>query len=234
MLSFRVHGLEIGQRHYLLLPKMTPKQMRLLAGRLEGAGYSVRQGDSLSARSRESTIHVAPSGICWSTTDPSDAILPAIPDILTCEKERVPVRDLESIYLTRRRLGAGSLVRISTRIESASLWDSLRASDGCGLAPDEHAVASSLIKKSAGDCEVLTDFPADDSVPMICGRKRYYHSRLGCTLAAETLRSVRAKGPRNSYLFRSGVLKLGRLERLDLDWFELSEELGDWCSFAPA
>ena len=51
-------------------------------------------------------------------------------------------------YFKLQTSGTSAMLRLSTRIESSSLWRTLRASDHCMLTPDERAVALFLISSS--------------------------------------------------------------------------------------
>jgi len=206
--------------------------MQTFAGRFEKKGYSVERAGSMIARSKKGTIHISPSGLCWSSSDPSDAVLPAVPDILACPKEPTSLRMIESMYYRMSRVNGKTIVRLSTRLES-SHWGELRASGQCGLTPDELAVASFMIRRAKGDCELMTDFPTGESVPRICGRRRFYESSLTLTEALTTLEVVGKHATRNTFLMRDGILRLGvplpsRDEKLGL-----IAELGEWCYFTP-
>ena len=208
--------------------------MDLLSERLAGAGCSVELSDSLSARSGRSIIYVNPSGVCRSAVDITDLIIPAIPDVLAFEKERVPIRELESMYLTTDRLGRKARIRVSTRTESFLLWELMRASGDCGLSPDERAVITFLLGRANGTCRVLTDFPENGSVVRVLGRRRYFDSKISPAMAAMTLRVAGTQYSKNSYLPRDGILELPCIERpSDADWLDLFDELGEWCYFTP-
>jgi hypothetical protein len=181
--------------------------MRIFVRRLENKGYSVRAARRVTAKSREGTINISSSGLCWSSFDPADAVLPAIPDALSFPKEPVPLRTLKAMYFETARIGGRTMVRLSTRLEFSFLWDQLRASGRCGLTPDESAVASLFIRKASGDCELLADFPTEGAVPRICGRMRYFDSSIDNELAASTLRVI---GERATFSTRwaNGVFSL--------------------------
>jgi len=230
---FKIYQLQLRDRHYLLLPKLNSRQMQTFARRLERKGYSVEKGGSMTAKSSKGTIHISPSGLCWSSSDPSDAVLPAVPDILACPKEPAPLGRIESMYYKLSRVSGGTLVRLSTRMES-SLWDELRASGQCGLSPDEHTVASFMMRRAKGDCGLLTDFPTDESIPRISGRRRFYESNLSVSEALATLEVVGAHATRNSYLKRDGILRLGSVPLPSRDEkLRLIDDLEDWCYFTP-
>lgn len=231
MLPFKVHELKVGDRNYILLPKLNRMQMEVISKRLIKSGFSVLSSGRLSAMSQEATIRIEPSGICWSAADPADAVLPAIPDILACPKEKVQAKELQGMYFTASRLKGISNVRLSTRIESFSNWDRLRTSGASGLAPDEHCVASFVIEEAAGNCQLLTDFPTEGSAPTLCGSKLYFESNIGATEALNTLGAVGRRQARNSYIPRAGILRLAVTRFSSNKLAGLFHELGEWCSF---
>ena len=234
MLEFRVHQLEVGGKHYLPLPKLNTRQIKLLGDRLAQTGFSVNYGDLLTARSKAGRVSVSRSGICWSSLDPSDAILPAVPQILSIPKEDVSLEALRRMYLRTPSYGNAGTVHLLLRLESTPVWEKLRALDGCGLTPDEHFVISFLLEGSIGGCGMLTDFPVTNPRPRIYGRRRYFDSELDPQEAASTLRRVGERGERNSYVRRDGTIILGsHLTATRVDWMRLFAELGEWCSFRP-
>jgi hypothetical protein len=234
LLPFRIHQFRIGRVHLLLLPKMNNAQMMVISKRLTEAGYAVERSDSLLAKSGHSKIRIDASGVCRSTTDIADLIIPVIPDILSLKKESICIGELKSLYLATGRPGKKTRIRISTRTESCLLWELMRASDSCGLSPDEHAVSSFLFEHTSGACDVVTDFPEEGSMIKMLGRRRYFDSRIGPSTAAMTLRVAGAKSARNSYLPRDGMLGLTSFERPSaMDWLGLFKELGEWCYFTP-
>jgi len=213
---------------------MTSAQMKAISGRLAGAGYSTELSSSLTAKSDRDTIHVDPWGVCRSSADVADLVVPAIPGVLASEKERIPIRELKSLYFTAERSGRKSRMRISTRLESSVFWDSMRASDTCGLSPDEHAVASFLLKHARGACGMVTDFPSEGSVTRVLGRRRYFDSKVDPATAMKTLRVAGAKSPKNSYVRRDEMLEFAGFEGpSETEWLGLFDQLGEWCFFAP-
>ena len=234
MLRFKAHQVQVGRRRYILLPKLNSGQLLKFADRLTRVGYRMTRSGSLKARSGRDFIHVYPEGVCWSTVDPSDAVLPVISEILESPKEQMELAALKTMYLRLVRSGRAVAAGMSARIESYSIWDRLRAADGCALAPDEHAVASFLMSNCEA-CDLLTDFFAEGSLARWCGRKRYYASILDGAQAAATLRVVGTRATRNSYVHRDGHLRLRGFATPSREaWLELFGELGDWCSFAPS
>jgi len=233
LLRFKVHQLHLDGRRYLLLPKLNGRQIEILANRLAESGFDVQTGEVLKARSRKGTIYLSASGLSWSSLDSSDVLLPAIPDILAVQKVKVPLPELKGKYV-RTGSEATTTLYLSPRIESASLWEKMRASGDCGLAPDEHAVISFLINQAGGRCGMLTDYPADDATPRIYGRKRYFDSRLDCDEALSTLRAVGERRSRNSYIRRDGTVLFESYHAIHRrDWLELFAELGEWCYYVP-
>jgi hypothetical protein len=229
MLSFRVHQLLISGRHYVLLPKLNSHQMGVLAERLTKEGLRVRVTDSIFATSSGETVHIEPSGICWSTSDPADLILPAIPDVLASPKESLPTIDLQSKYFTKSNKVRE--IQLFPRIDVSSNWETLRAEGECGLAPDEHLVTSFLLERARGSCLIVTDFPVDGSRRLILGRRRYFESNVLADEVHRTLRVVGKKGVRNSYLPKGGALSLGPSRLSSRDIGELVSQLGEWCYF---
>jgi hypothetical protein len=125
-------------------------------------------------------------------------------------------------------------MRVSPRVECCSLWERMRASGGCGLSPDEHAVITFLLDHANGTCGVVTDFPEVGSVVRVIGRRRYYESKVGTETVAATLRVAGSWSSRNSYLRRDGVVEFDSFESPSAsEWFGLFEELGEWCHFTP-
>jgi hypothetical protein len=232
LLPFRVYHFQIAGRHFVLLPKLNSKQMGIFGERLAKRGFSILSGSPLSAKSKAGLIHIDASGLCWSSFDPIDAVLPSIPKVLDCNKERVPLERLKRMYFMARTEGA-HFVRLSLRVESLSNWDRLRASGGCGLAPDEHRVATFLIEEAGGISHAITDFPQPDSVPTVQGRRRYFESTLSAAEALDTLRVVGERKRRNSYMPRNGIMGLSVLSIPDSKLVDICGQLGDWCGFTP-
>ena len=234
MIAFRVHELLISGRHYILLPKLNSAQMGAFAKRLTGCGFLVSRSNSISATSPKGVIHVDPRGFCWSVFDPSDEILPVIPNLLETPKEGEPLLELMSSYFILGKSKEKTVVKVSTRVESSTLWKALRASGECGLTPDEHAVVSFLLKRAKGECRLLTDYPTDRSILRVYGRRRYYESEIRPSDAGSTLRSVGRKAFRNSYLPSTGALIFGSLAQPSKEELaQLFKDLGEWCYFQP-
>lgn len=230
MLRYTSRQLELAGRHYLLLPKLNGVQLDLLAARLKRVGYAVEKGPLLVARSREGSLTVDPRGLCWGALDPADAVLPAVPGLLGAPKEEAPPDEIRGLYYRVVREGKKTLLRLPTRLEASTSWERLRGSRECGLAPDEHRVATRLLRSLDHPCRVVTDFPVDSSAPFRVGRTTLYTSHLPGPEVASTLRAGGDAKSRNSYLPRSGVIEiLGRVAP-HLDDHDL-DGLGEWCSF---
>jgi hypothetical protein len=235
LLPFRVHQFLLSGRHYLLLPKLNHRQVQTLVSRLQSKGYSVRFSGYLTASLAGRAIHVDPSGLCWSAADPDDAILPAIPALLQCQKEEVTLRDLKTKYFRIQREGKASALRFSTRLESFSHWEELRALGQCGLSPDEHLLASFLMENAKGSCTLLTDFVAECSSPVVYGRGRFFRSKLTSKEAGSTLGRVGERSSRNSYLPRDGTIRLeGGFHPSNADLREAFARMDEWCFFTPS
>jgi len=233
LLRFKVHQFQLGGKYYLLLPKLNSLQIETLARRFSEIG-TVRRGATLALSLRDGTIRVSDEGLCWSSIDPSDVVLPAIPALLSCPREEVSIETIKSKYFRTSRSKEGATFHFLPRLEYASRWQELRASDGCALAPDEHTLVSFVLVRYTGNCEMITDFYIDRSAALVLGRKRYFNSRLDPDEAASTLRVVGERGRRNSYIPKDG--KIGpspSSTRNEKDWVDLFAELGEWCPFRP-
>jgi len=228
-----VHQLQVGGKHYLLLPKLNSQQVEILARRFSEIG-TVQTNVALVVKSREGTIMVSEEGLCWSSFDPSDVVLPAVPALLSCPKEEASVETIKRKYFRASRSKEGTTFHVLPRLESSSLWRKLRALDQCALAPDEHAVVTFLLKRIRGDCEMITDFPVEGSTPLVIGRKRYFDSKINPEMAVSTLRVVEERGQRNSYLRRDGRIGPSPVSAPGRhDWLGLFSDLGEWCPFNP-
>lgn len=231
MLGFKVHHFGVKGRNYILFPKLNRYQMRLLAERFTSAGFCLKHGPPVTAMSPELTIHVEPLGLCWSSQDLSDVLLPMVPEVLGCKKEAATLETIFGMYARVFPCREGSIVRFSTRLEMLGNWDNLRASASCGLAPDERLIASSLLRAVGGTCRVVTDFSVAGSAPFSAGGRLYFRSELPVSRVLDTLRTAGTMGRENSYLPRDGTLSLDRLAPTSKDFARSIEELGEWCSF---
>ena len=232
LLRFRAHQFCLRRTHYLLLPKLNPAQLQIVVRRLARLGDVKDRAGSISARVAEGMIHVDPAGLCWSRFDPSDAILPVMPDVLSCPKAKASTDELMGKYVRARTSGRAMSVRFSTRLESEPRWRALRASGECALAPDEHEVAVAMLRRAGGNCRLVTDYPESGSVQMRIGNRRYFESVIKSAEAVSNLRVTGTRGPWNSYLLPDGTLGLAaRQGLLDELGARLSDALGEWCYF---
>jgi len=232
VLRYRVHQLQIQGRNYLLLPKLNSAQMQILANRLTSQGFNVQRTGPILAKSKEGTVHVDPAGLCWSILDLDDLVLPVIPRILACKKEQVPLKVLDDSYYKLVISEGKTMVRMATRVESSSNWDTMRASGDCGLTPDERLV-SSYFMQTIGNCAIMTDFPSSRSDPIIYGRRRYYEASMDGKEASSMLRVAGEKQPRNAYLPRDATLRFdGRVLISRRKIAEVLNGLGEWCYLA--
>ena len=232
MLRFKVHQFCLRRTHYLLLPKLNRDQLQVISRRLGKLGSLAKPAGALSAKLKEGMIHVDPAGLCWSRSDPADAILPVMPEVLSCPKAKVSLNDLSAKYYRALRTRGAASVRLSLRLESGPLWKVLRASGECALAPDEHEVVRLLLRGATGRCRVVTDYPTDGSAMVRLGRRRFFDSVVSPDEAASALRMAGTRAPRNSYIPRDGTLALdGGSTLLSEEGARLFDVLGDWCSF---
>jgi hypothetical protein len=229
LLRFRFHQIVLGDRFYLPLPKMTPRQMRLIRERLESIGFRTALKNTLRATKAGVTIVVDPSGLCWSNEALSDAIAPVVPEMLRCDKKTVSHRALRGLYFASERHGQELHLRLSPRMEFDSLWDELRATGACALTPDEKRVYSALLSRSPTDTPLLTDFPVQGCVVRRIGRREYYDSKLEPSEAASSLRVLGSKGERNSYLPRDSLLALQSTALREETMGGFLDDLSEWC-----
>ena len=231
MLCFRICELKIGGLHFILQPKLNVAQLGFLRREFERKGFSVEPGERITARRRGESLHLEPCGYCWSSGDPADLILPMVPDLLSFPKEGISQRSLEGMYFRGDASGERGSTRVYPRLESYTRWERLRKDDGCGMAPDESLVCTSLMGRSSEPFPMVTDYLTDGAVPVVWGRRRYFETSLPPEEASRTLRSAVAKGVRNSYLPRDGLL-LGRHGPANV--WDLAEELGEWCFYTAS
>jgi len=233
VLRFVVHHLQLRKRHFILLPKLTFTQLQFIAESLERRGCSIISWNPIVARSKEGNIRVTKTGLCRSSFDASDLVLPTVPDLLTFPKEEVPLGILQGMYFREVRTHGYSVIRLSPRLEYSSAWSNLRRAGGCALAPDEHQICASMIRL-ARRIGIVADFPSFGAEAFVVGRQRYFKSTLAKAEALATLRVIGEEESRNSYLARDGTLRLigfsmpGKRALIDL-----FAGLGDWCFFRP-
>jgi hypothetical protein len=234
LLRYELLQLSLGNTEYILLPKLVPAQLEILASRLSNTGFDVTKGTTLTARRQGQTIHVSPAGLCWSNRDPTDAVAPAIPDILSVRKQPTRADAVLRRYFQAKQVGLSLSVRFLLRVESGPLWIRLRMADACGLAPDEHSILRTVLAAGSGLCTMLTDFPVAGSKVRVLGSKQYYVSSLACSEAASTLRAAGKKEARNSYLLGSGIVSLDSMKMIaHARWVDILNCLGGWCYLDP-
>jgi len=234
VLRFSLHEVKIGSRFYLLLPKLNPRQMLTIELRLRAQGFSVRADPQIIAKKDREILHCLSSGLCWSGTDPSDALIPVIPELLASPKDEVSVSALKEIYFGMVKSGSAAMVRFLPRMEGGPTWRLLRAMGACSLAPDELAVLDFLLEHASGGCNLVTDFPAPRVRKRIIHGRQFYETNLPVADARSTLASVGSQADRNSYLPKRGILKLSTFNHPSRrEYLELFESLGEWCYFQP-
>ena len=218
-----------------MLPKLNSEQMGLLTDHLKGKGFVIRQGAPIRANAEGKAIGLDPSGLCWSRTDHSDFLFPAIPTLLAFPKQRVSLESLKSRYFAMTFSNSAATVRMRPRLEGGPLWTELRAGGQCALAPDERAVIDFLLSRTSGGIDLVTDFPMGDFRTRVVRGKQFYQTRLDPSLARSTMAGLESQGARNSYLPKRGVLELPsyRLPSKK-EYLDLFESLGEWCYFRAA
>ena len=215
-----------------MLPKLNSGQLASIARLLEEKGCAVRAGDPLVARTNEGSFRLTSAGLCQSNFDAADLLLSSFPEVLEFPKATAPLEVLTAMYFKGGLSRNSTAQRLVTRMEHSSIWDALRRTGQCALAPDEHA-ASLLVIRSARKCQVVTDFPFDTEAPFVLGKKRYFHSTLESGEASSTLRMIGSTGQRNSYVRRDGTLGLIASQRLtNAELRNLFADIGEWCYFA--
>jgi hypothetical protein len=231
---FRPNVLEIDGRFILLLPKLTTLQMGILERRLVALGYEVSRSHGIHAKKQGGRVFVSPSGYCLSQKDPTDAVGPVIPDLLSSRRQVGSPRSILSLYFRWKVQGPGGAFRFTPRVEAGGLWRELRKKDLCGLAPDEWIVFRKVLERSWSGCVLVTDFPAEGSVPFSVGSRTYFWSRLQTLRAAYAVRVIGERRDLNAYLPRSGIVSLDSFTPFSArDEWELASSLGEWCSFEP-
>lgn len=231
MPRFEVHALEMRRRHYLLLPKLNREQRALLTGRLLKEGFALGGGEPLTFRSGWGAIHVYAEGFCWGSSDPSDFILPAVPELLGCRQERVSRRDLRRMYFQVSSATPCAAMRLTPRVESAGNWEALRATDECGVSPDERLAFQAVLEEADIAAAFVTDFAGAGSTPMVIGRRLYFRTKMTPAAASRALRSAGSKRQRNAYLSRDGRLTVSARGEFQRAFDAVAGELGEWCSF---
>ena len=222
-------ALELGRRFYVPLPKLTSRQVGVVAGRLQALGFQTARSEVLHARKGRDSVTLESRGVCSSNRDLVDILAPVIPDLISKDRERVPFNLLCDRYFQVTKTGPRATLKLRPRLESATLWDELRESDSSGLTPDERAVYELLLSRAGISCRVLTDYPTDGCSITRIGRKRYYYCEVAGSDAAINLREIGARRPRNSYLPRSSIIRIDSFTHHDTKLRQVLAGLGDWC-----
>jgi hypothetical protein len=236
LLRYRLHYLKLhgGERFCLLLPKLSLSQLEIIQHRLTKVGYVVSSSKVLRAGKGTAVVHVNPAGLCWSNVDVTDVVAPIIPEMLEAEKDRTPLEVIESEYFSINKVGRRYVMRLNPRIESSSFWGEMRATNMCGLTPDEHEVYARILSQTSGCCQVMTDYPTEGCRIQRVGRRQYYQSTVETAEAASNLRVIGEQRVRNVYLPKTNLLQLNSMPSLSpRDLEELFLNLGEWCYLAP-
>ncbi len=175
-------------------------------------------------------LTVDPTGLSWSSGELLDAIAPAIPMLLSIDKEEVVSDSLDQqyLYFSAKKVRDRRLeIQLFTRMESLRTWTELRKVGLCGLTPDEKAVVASLLGGAEGTVECVTDYPSDVSSSMRLGSKPYFRSLISIDEFVSTLRTISQSSRRNSYLPRESILRVRVKEYFDVR--SALDGLGEWC-----
>jgi hypothetical protein len=233
LLDFRLHQLYLAslERFFLPLPKMSQRQEEGLSAHLESRGYTVRATKSIwVAQKGRHHISVYPKlGLASSTDDMLDAIAPAVPELLASVRAGVLQRDVSSRYFSLRASRGSTTLRLFPRMESSTIWSSLRKEGLCGLTPDEAVALARVlgVLPSGTPVRCVTSEARDGSRRVQFGRRAYYSSVLPVEEFLSSMTTIESRRPGSgAYLPREAVLDLpGRIEA------ELgAEEVGEWCA----
>lgn len=229
MLPFAFRQFELDGRFHVPLPKMLPGQVKTIRRRLESIGFRTEGDNPLRASKRGTRILVHQWGLCSSNEDLSDAIAPALPELLELEHGRVPLWVLRESYFASECRPGALLLRLKPRLEAERFWDGLRSQGTCALTPDERAVYAAVLSWRALSTPLVTDFPVEGSVVKRIGHRQYYDSRLEPREAAFTLRGIGPSRERNTYLPRNSLLRLSPSPLPERRLLALLGEPNDWC-----
>jgi hypothetical protein len=223
-------------RYFLLLPKLTDAQLRLLSAHLEGRGFGVRLGGRPSKRiAQKGAQRIAVDGalgLAASAADMLDALAPAVPPLLSLRRqEEASIADVDvaALYFSMKRSGASTELQLFPRMESLRTWSCLRRDGLCGLAPDEAAVLKNLLGRASrsSQLECVTAKPRQGSSAFQVGRNLYYRSTVPVAEFLDSLRTIDSGGADSaSYLPRDSVISLPGVR---VDTHVPPAELGEWC-----
>lgn len=231
---FHFRQIELADWFYVLMPKMTRRQVAVVRGRLTSLGFKTIQSATLKATRSGWRIELNPAGFCRSNRDMSDVIAPVVPEILDCARESVSPLLLRRAYFASQRRGSEVSLHLTPRLESGPLWETLRAAGSCALTPDEQAVYSSLLSFSYSGFAMVTDFPTPGCAVRRIGRRQYYDSILEPAEIASTLRGLESHGQRNTYLPRDALIRLRSATLLPETSRDPFDGLGEWCFLSVA
>ena len=223
--EFRVRTFQLDGWHFLPLPKLNRLQQRVLNVRIKLVNERLPRGEKITYQQ---------VGYVRARQDPLDTFATLLPALLRIQREPVPMDELQAMYYSIDAVSGRVIVRFNTRLESGRRWDILRKSGESGLTPDEHRVVSSLLSASKGSCTLVTDYPSEDSKAFRVGQRQYYLTDVPAKVAGNEIRPMGARGPRNAYLPRSGIMELEGLRWSESQARETFSSLGDWSFLAPS
>jgi hypothetical protein len=229
VLEYRYANLKLGKKHFILLPKLNDRQIKILETKLITRGFKVENEDLIIARKKGVRVYFSRIGFCWSSTDPTDYVAPLIPEILECKKENVKKNFYHDLYFKIFRMKSGYSIRFKTRLERGYTWKLLRRSNISGFSPDECSVIKSVLYFASGTVRVLTSFPNDISETIRIGTKYYFISDMDVREFTRYLEDFSSSSRKKAFLLQNCVLYL---EYIDLkSVFNSSFEVGQWCYF---
>ncbi len=223
--EFRVRTLHLDGWHFLPLPKLNRLQQRVLKARIKLVNERLPRGEKIMYQR---------VGYVRARQDPLDAVAPLLPALLRIQRQPVSLDELQAMYYSMDTISGRVVVRFNTRLESGGWWDTLRKSGESGLTPDEHRVVSSLLSASKGSCTLVTDYPTEDSKGLRVGQRQYYLTDVPARNVGNEIKSTGARGPRNAYLPRNGIVELEGLRWSESQARETLGSLGDWSFLAPS
>jgi hypothetical protein len=233
--KFIASGYRLGRgATYLPLPKLNPPQMGLLKDRLAAAGFRPSGAGRLSATRGGERILISEKGLCKANFDPSDVLLPVVPDLLKFPKQGLPLSRLASMYYALGRSGGAVTIRADLRMETSTLWDGLRAAGRCALAPDEALVLRTLARACAGESQGVTDYASGRRTCVTLGGRRYYRGPVRALEFWQNLGSLDSRRTKSAFLPRDGTLRFPSFSApAEADLLALFRGLGEWCYFVP-
>jgi hypothetical protein len=231
VLEYRYAHLELGgkRKHCILLPKMNGKQLDVLRRKLISLGFRIERKNIFSAKKGTVRIWLDPSGLCWSSVDPTDYVIPSIPELLGCEKEKIRREEFNQLYFNIIKNKDNYLVRFKTRLEHGYTWKLLRKIGISGFSPDECTVIKWLLGFARGNITALCSYPIEDSSILRIGRRNYYVVELDVERFVSEISDFTTHKRRQCFLFQECTVTLRSLNVSSMN--KSNPELGEWCYY---